>query len=63
MKRTHPRTAILFMSGYEEEAFTNLATLPAGSGFIQKPFTRVDLISRIRNLLGADWSGSEKGTP
>jgi two-component system, cell cycle sensor histidine kinase and response regulator CckA len=62
LKRTHPRTAILFMSGYEEEAFTNLATLPAGSGFIQKPFTRADLVSRIRNLLGADWSSESESS-
>lgn len=56
MKRTHPGTKILLMSGYEEEAFTDAETLPTGSGFIQKPFTRAELILQMRNLIGASWS-------
>jgi PAS domain S-box-containing protein len=53
MIRTHPETKILLMSGYEAEAFQDPKTFPAGVGFIQKPFTRLELISQIRNLVGA----------
>ena len=51
LQRSHPETAVIFMSGYAEEAVLAQGTLGAGSDFIGKPFAVDDLTARIRHLL------------
>jgi PAS domain S-box-containing protein len=51
MARRSPGTGILFMSGYSEEA-TGLSGLQdTGFWFIRKPFSAVDLLSKVREAL------------
>jgi DNA-binding response OmpR family regulator len=52
LQRSHPETAVIFMSGYAEEAVLAQGTLGAGTDFIGKPFTVDELTARIRQLLG-----------
>jgi PAS domain S-box-containing protein len=52
LQRSHPETAVIFMSGYAEEAVLAQGSLGAGGDFIGKPFAVDDLTARIRQLLG-----------
>jgi signal transduction histidine kinase len=45
-----PDLPVLFMSGYANDA-ANRMTVPPSAAFVQKPFTRVFLLERIRELL------------
>jgi CheY-like chemotaxis protein len=47
-----PETKILFCSGYAENAIVHHGVLAPGVEFLQKPFTPVALIERVRSLLG-----------
>jgi PAS domain S-box-containing protein len=51
LHRSHPETAVIYMSGYAEEAVLAQGTLGSGSDFIGKPFAVDDLTARIRQLL------------
>jgi two-component system, cell cycle sensor histidine kinase and response regulator CckA len=42
---------VLFMSGYAERAVTTDGSIPAGTGFLQKPFTVETLMRRLREVL------------
>lgn len=44
----YPGTPVLFMSGYPADI------IPAGSFFLQKPFTRESLVREVREILGGD---------
>jgi len=57
---SHPRAHILFMSGYAEQMIDDIAQLPAGAHFIQKPFTPRALAEKIRGVLAA---GDQEGRP
>jgi two-component system, cell cycle sensor histidine kinase and response regulator CckA len=46
-----PRTKVLYMSGYADNAIVRNGGLGSGTGFIQKPFTGDELASRVRELL------------
>jgi two-component system, cell cycle sensor histidine kinase and response regulator CckA len=43
---------ILYISGYTDDASVYAAELPAGSAFLQKPFTLSSLLEKVRGLLG-----------
>jgi CheY-like chemotaxis protein len=47
----HPRLKVLFMSGYSERAVASGGGMPAGTGFVEKPFTVEQLIHRTREIL------------
>jgi signal transduction histidine kinase len=47
--RIRPGLPVLFMSGYANEAAAN--SVPPTAAFLQKPFSRVYLLERIRQLL------------
>jgi two-component system cell cycle sensor histidine kinase/response regulator CckA len=51
--RTHPETAVLFMSGYTDDEVLQRGLLPAGTSFLQKPFTSADLLAAVRGQLGS----------
>jgi CheY-like chemotaxis protein len=46
-----PKTRVVFMSGYSEQAMANHATLEPGTLFLQKPFTMDALMRTIRRAL------------
>ena len=48
MSSLRPETKILFMSGYLAD---HSEALPSGGSFLQKPFTSVDLVSKVRQML------------
>ncbi len=47
----HPNLKILFMSGYTANAIAHHGVLEEGIYFIQKPFSRKDLASKVREAL------------
>jgi signal transduction histidine kinase len=51
MLALYPTMKRLFMSGYTADVIAHHGVLEAGVHFIQKPFTQVELTSRIRELL------------
>ena len=42
---------VLFISGYTGPSGIDPATLPAGSAFLQKPFTLAALLGKVKELL------------
>jgi CheY-like chemotaxis protein len=49
--RERPKLQVLLMSGYTDDAQVQLGRLPSGFGFLQKPFSTVDLSIQLRTLL------------
>lgn len=49
--RKRPEIAILYMSGYTDDAVIRRGVLEAGMAFIQKPFGANDLTRRVREVL------------
>jgi len=50
LKKTRPDLKILFMSGYTEESLTAREADIEELDFIQKPFSLIELVRRIRGL-------------
>jgi nitrogen-specific signal transduction histidine kinase/ActR/RegA family two-component response regulator len=46
-----PDLPVLFVSGYSHEIVRDRSALPAGSAFLEKPFSTVRLLSTMRGLL------------
>jgi PAS domain S-box-containing protein len=53
LRAQRPELRVLFMSGYTERAFTSNGSMPAGTGFVEKPFTVETLMRRLREVLDA----------
>lgn len=53
VRRLHPSCRVLLISGYTEDMVVRKGTLPPDTGFLEKPFTPVQLIERIEFLLRA----------
>jgi two-component system, cell cycle sensor histidine kinase and response regulator CckA len=53
MLRLRPDLRVLFMSGYTDDAITHHGFLDAGTEFLQKPFTPLGLMQKIREVLDA----------
>ena len=51
LHKVHPETAVLFMSGYSDEAILRRGVLVAGAEFLEKPFGSDDLNRRVRDVL------------
>ncbi|HVB37844.1 MAG TPA: PAS domain S-box protein, partial [Vicinamibacterales bacterium] len=51
LRETHPRTPVLFMSGYTAGAVTREGTLEPGVAFLEKPFTPRQLLRKVREIL------------
>ena len=49
--KRRPHTKVLFISGYTGLAGFDPSQLPAGSGFLQKPFTLNALLAKVREVL------------
>ncbi len=54
LRRRKPQQAVLYMSGYSEDALALDATLPPGTVFIEKPFSLDRLAAKIREALAQD---------
>ena len=52
--RERPNTRVLFMSGYARGLGSSDGRLDAGVQLLEKPFTAQTLLTRMRQLLGAD---------
>jgi len=48
-----PDTKILFMSGYTENVIDRNGTIDPGVELLQKPFSMSELVSKVREVLGA----------
>jgi PAS domain S-box-containing protein len=53
LRREHPGLKLLFMSGYTEDAVLQHGILSGAVPFIQKPFTPLALVRRVREVLDA----------
>jgi two-component system cell cycle sensor histidine kinase/response regulator CckA len=51
LRARHPDLRVLFMSGYAERAFVSNGLMPAGTGYLEKPFTVETLMRRLREVL------------
>jgi CheY-like chemotaxis protein len=49
----HPHVRVLYLSGYTNEAITQLGALDPGEAFLQKPFTPQLLVNKLREVLDA----------
>ncbi|HMG21415.1 MAG TPA: ATP-binding protein, partial [Kofleriaceae bacterium] len=52
LARTRPALKVLYMSGYTDDAIVHHGVLDAGTAFIGKPFTAVQLTQKVREVLG-----------
>jgi len=50
LRQTRPGLRALFISGYADSVFSNEGLLP-DTQFLQKPFTSIDLLIKVRHLL------------
>jgi signal transduction histidine kinase len=46
-----PRTGVLYVSGYTDQAVVRHGVLAAGSPFLQKPFSATALVQKVREIL------------
>jgi PAS domain S-box-containing protein len=53
-RESRPGLKVLYMSGYSSEMISRQGTLSPGSGLLQKPFTRADLLSAVRKSLDSE---------
>ncbi|HZN98291.1 MAG TPA: ATP-binding protein, partial [Gemmatimonadales bacterium] len=51
LRARRPELRVVFMSGYAERAFTSNGSIPAGTGYLEKPFTVETLTRRLREVL------------
>ena len=51
IREIHPETAVLYTSGYTDDAIIRHGVLEADTEFIEKPFTPTDLARKVRELL------------
>jgi CheY-like chemotaxis protein len=54
IRRERPNTRVLFMSGYARGLGSSDGRLDAGVHLLEKPFTAQALLTKMRQLLGAN---------
>jgi signal transduction histidine kinase len=53
LRASHPELKVVFMSGYAESGLFSGGALPAGTAFLEKPFTFSELIEKVQGVLSA----------
>jgi PAS domain S-box-containing protein len=53
LTRRRPKTRVLFMSGYSDEAMVRHGVSDGSVEFLQKPFTTLDFVRKVRDVLDA----------
>jgi response regulator RpfG family c-di-GMP phosphodiesterase len=53
LKRTHPETRVLYVSGYADDAIGQHGVLAEDASFLAKPFTSESLVRKVREVLDA----------
>ncbi|MEA3407706.1 MAG: response regulator, partial [Chloroflexota bacterium] len=51
LRQTYPQLKVLYMSGYSDREIGDLDHSQEAVGFISKPFSVVDLLRAVHNLL------------
>ncbi len=59
LARLRPSLAVLFMSGYTDEAISHHGVIAPGISMVSKPFSAAGLLSRVRQSLDAPGGGAE----
>ncbi len=59
LARTHPGLKTLFMSGYTDGATTHQDMLKPDAAFLQKPFSSMALVRKVRQVLDAPRPGEQ----
>ncbi|HBB86528.1 MAG TPA: hypothetical protein DC047_02805 [Blastocatellia bacterium] len=60
LRKLHPKTKVLFMSGYTDEAIVHHGIVDSHIAFIQKPFSENALAQKVREVLDATNGGKTK---
>ena len=52
LRRTEPNVKVITTSGYNEQDVVNRFPGPGLAGFVQKPYSSEDLLTKLRHALG-----------
>lgn len=55
--KSRPHLRVLFMSGFADDAIEHHGALSDGQAFLQKPFTRLELAQKVRDVLDGEAAG------
>jgi two-component system cell cycle sensor histidine kinase/response regulator CckA len=53
LRESQPQAKVLYMSGYTDDIVVRCGGLEPGTAFIQKPFGSQEIVTRVREILGA----------
>jgi FixJ family two-component response regulator len=57
LKAKYPQLKVLFISGYSNEAITQENTLEPEAAFLEKPFSPMTLVAKVREVLDSEIKG------